>query len=467
MNAQPNGQAPATVNQLTSLTLRQVILGTLTVLAVTLLFLLFYRFYSVVFLVFVAIAVQIALDPLVNRLARLGVHKMVAMFVLYLLLFGLLSAVLWFGAAPLAQQVRDVTGTLPSYYQNARDLVLNSSVGLVRGLGSVLPAEPSLPLLMAAVNQGSETAGAAAESAATTAAAVAATAEAETGTTAAQSWEWIVLGAKTFFGLFAVFAIAAYWTLEGSVIVRKLILKAPATRREELRALVTESQGKIASFFRGQLILCGIVGGAATIAYLLLGIPNALLLGLSMALFESVPLVGPFLGAVPALLVTMSSAPDKLLWVVGALVLIQVLESNLLVPRVMDRSVGVNAIISMLALVAFGALFGLLGALLAVPLAAILQIVLNRVLFNRRIGEEGSMAEPEAADIGRSHVGVMRLEAQYVMQAVRTQARNDEESDKPVNNSDDRTEDEIEAIASELDTLLANAEMARQTEVAA
>ena len=159
-----------------------------------------------------------------------------------------------------------------------------------------------------------------------------------------------------------------------------------------MRALIAESQGKIGAFFRGQLILCSIIGLASTIAYLLLGIPNAFLLGLLMALFESVPLVGPFLGAVPALIVTMSSAPDKVVWVIGALVLIQTLESNFLVPRVMDRSVGVNAIITMLALAAFGALFGLLGALLAVPLAAILQIVIGRVLFNTPINEETTPA---------------------------------------------------------------------------
>ena len=201
-----------------------------------------------------------------------------------------------------------------------------------------------------------------------------------------------------------------------------MILKAPAARRDELRALVAESQGKIAAFFRGQLILCSIIGLASTIAYLLLGIPNAFLLGLLMALFESVPLVGPFLGAIPALIVTMSSAPDKVVWVIGALVLIQVLESNLLVPRVMDRSVGVNAIITMLALAAFGALFGLLGALLAVPLAAILQIVVGRILFNAPINEETTPAAPVGADVGRSRIGVLRLEAQNLVHAVRKQA---------------------------------------------
>jgi predicted PurR-regulated permease PerM len=267
-----------------------------------------------------------------------------------------------------------------------------------------------------------------------------------------------VLGSKAFLGMFAIFAIAFYWTLEGDVITRKLILQAPAARREELRALVAESQSKIGAFFRGQLILCSIVGVAATVAYLLLGIPNAFLLGLLMALFEAVPLIGPFLGAVPALIVTMSAAPDKVLWVIIALVMIQTLEANLLVPRVMDRSVGVNPIISILALAAFGALFGLLGGLLAIPLAAIIQIILNRVLFKTPINDDIAPATHVPADMSRSRLGVLRLEAQYVMDAVRKQARSAEETGADIEDSTEQTEDDIEAIAAELDSVLAGAE---------
>jgi predicted PurR-regulated permease PerM len=443
----------ATVAALTNLTLRQIVVATMTVLAVTLVFLLLYRFYSVVFLLFVAIAVQIALDPLVRFLANRGLNKVGALFIVYIALFALIGAVLWFGAAPLVEQVRSVAATLPAYYHQLRDSLLQAPIGFVRGLASVLPPEPSAAVFVAAINQGGG------ETAANAAATAGEAAEAVSASSPAQAWQWLVLSAKALFGLFAVFAIAFYWTLEGDVIVRRLILKAPATRRDELRALVTESQAKIGAFFRGQLILCSIIGLAATVAYLLLGIPNALLLGLLMALFESVPLVGPFLGAIPAIIVTMSTAPDKVVWVIGALVLIQTLESNLLVPRVMDRSVGVNAIITMLALAAFGALFGLLGALLAVPLAAILQIVVGRLLFNTPINEEAApAAAPSTPDVSRSRLGVLRLEAQNVVQAVRKQARSAEDSGAPVEDPAEQTEDDIEAIAAELDSLLSNAE---------
>jgi hypothetical protein len=139
------------------------------------------------------------------------------------------------------------------------------------------------------------------------------------------------------------------------------------------------------------------------------------------------------------------------------LIAIETLESNLLVPRVMDESVGINPIISILALAAFGALFGFVGALLAIPLAAILQIIFNRVLFNTPINEDTVVTTPAAPGVSRSRYGVLRLEAQGLMQAVRKKAREDEkqaaEEDEHIH-----TEDEIEAIATDLDKLLAAAE---------
>lgn len=453
-----NGQASLVAT--TEWTLRKIVLATLTVVGVALAFLLLYRFYSVVFLLFVAIAVQIALDPLVRFLSTRGVHKVAALLIVYLLLFALIFGIIWFGAPALADQVREVTTALPTYYENARAALLHSPVGLVRGLASAAPAQPDLSMLAALVsNAQAEGAQAAAEAGPVSAQAV-------QGAATGSAWHWVEVAASIFFGLFAVFAIAFYWTLEGDVIVRRLILQAPAARRDELRALVTESQSKIGAFFRGQAILCGIIGLLSTIAYLILGIPNALLLGFFMFLFESVPVAGPFLGAIPGVIVTLSAAPEKLPWVILALVVIQTAEANLLVPRVMDRSVGVNAIISLLALAAFGALFGLLGALLAIPLAAILQIVLGRVLFNVPINDEVVAAPTVTPDVSRSKLGVMRLEAQSVVQALRKQARSEDISQDLADGAE-QTEDDIEAIAAELDTLLAEAEVIEEAEEAA
>jgi hypothetical protein len=182
-------------------------------------------------------------------------------------------------------------------------------------------------------------------------------------------------------------------------------------------------------------------------------VPYALVLGVLMGIFEAIPIIGPTLGAIPAVVITLATAPDKVVWVVVALVAIQVLENNLLVPRVMDQSVGVNAIVSILAIAAFGVLFGLGGAILAIPLAAILQILFNRMLFDLPAPEE-MVDSPAPGENGkRDRLAMLRLETQELVQDVRKQVRNEEGAGEPDPRGEE-AEDLIESVALDLDNLL-------------
>jgi hypothetical protein len=112
----------------------------------------------------------------------------------------------------------------------------------------------------------------------------------------------------------------------------------------------------------------------------LIGLPYTLVLAVFAGVMEMVPIFGPALGAVPALLVALSIDPSKAIWVVVATSVIQLLENAVLVPRIMKHSMGVNPIIILLSLIAFGSVFGFIGALLALPLAAIIQLLISRVV---------------------------------------------------------------------------------------
>jgi predicted PurR-regulated permease PerM len=92
-------------------------------------------------------------------------------------------------------------------------------------------------------------------------------------------------------------------------------------------------------------------------------------------------MVGPTLGAIPAGMIALSVSPSMLIWVVIITVIIQLAENNLLVPRIMSKAVGVNPFVSLLAIFAFSTLFGLAGALMAIPMAAIIQLILDRFVF--------------------------------------------------------------------------------------
>ncbi len=417
---------------------RSMFMATLAAVAVGLAFLLVYRFYMVVFLLFAAIALQMALDPVVRWFFRRGIPKETGMVLIYTLLFGLVGTAVWFATPMVVNQGQTAFKDILEYYQSLRTNLLHSPLGLVRILTSSLPVQPSLGLLFSP--SGSDPA-----------------AETNAVLGAAPGLYWINAAGQTLFVLIAILSIAFYWAREGEVILRRLVLHAPPAHREEVRAFIAEIQNKIGAYIHGQSILSLVVGGMSFVAFLLIGVPNAVLLGVIMGLFEAVPVIGPTLGAIPAILMTLAVAPAKALWVIGALIGIQLAENNLLVPRVMDESVGVNAIVSMLAIAAFGVLFGIGGAILAIPLAAIIQIILNRILFNTPISEEAASQSLVTQDVSRSYLGVLRLKAQELTLDVRKLERA-EERDDPANHEADPIADEVEAIAATLDQMLAQME---------
>jgi predicted PurR-regulated permease PerM len=238
-----------------------------------------------------------------------------------------------------------------------------------------------------------------------------------------------------------------YWTLESERIIRNLLLWAPRNRREQIREFVSEAEEKVGRFILGQGALCLVIGVMAYIAYLIIGLPYALILALLAGIMEAVPVIGPALGAIPALMVALTYDPTKTLWVVLATIIIQGLENYLLVPRVMKKSVGINSIVVILSLAAFTSLLGLAGAILAIPIAAIVQLFINRFM----VTKDGS--EIESLE-GRGHVSLLRYETQNLTRDIRNQLRENEN----LGISSEEFVENLESIAHNLDRVLALAE---------
>jgi hypothetical protein len=144
-------------------------------------------------------------------------------------------------------------------------------------------------------------------------------------------------------------------------------------------------------------------------------------------------------------LVALTFAPEKALYVLVAFGTFQFLENTVIAPRIMGHTVGVSPVVSLLALAAFSSLFGLAGALLAIPLAAVIQLLLDRYVLTPPTVEQ-------AAPPGRDQFSVLRYEAQELVRDARKQQR-----EKPLVLDDqaDMVEDAIEALAADLDSLLA------------
>jgi predicted PurR-regulated permease PerM len=130
---------------------------------------------------------------------------------------------------------------------------------------------------------------------------------------------------------------------------------------------------------RGQLILMASIGIATGIAYSLLGVPGALLLALIAALTEAIPIVGPLLGAIPAVLVAATVSPELALIVAVIYLILQFIEGNVLVPVVMRNTIGISPLLVLVSLLVGAAVGGLVGAFLAVPIAASVEIAISRL----------------------------------------------------------------------------------------
>ncbi len=411
-------------------TVPNIIMATLLAVIVGFGFLLLYQFYMVVLIFFIALSLSIAIKPATIYLERYHIPPRVSIILIYFLLTIFVGLFMWIIVPLILSQVSDFVSQMPVYYGTLRDYFVNSPSVIIQSIGTLIPSHFFL-VEQQVMEQGDAT------------------------NSILMIWQWVSSTANGLLILVVVLLLAYYWTLEGENLLQRLLWRIPQNRRKDVRTFIDEVQLRIGGYVRGQTLLCVIIGVSSAIAFWLIGVPNAFTLGLIMGIFEALPVIGPVLGAVPSLLLTLSTAPEKTLWVIIALAAIQQLENSFLVPRVMDESVGVNAIVSILAISAFGLLFGILGAILAIPLAAILQILLNRIIFQ----DPPELAAEPASSIqqSRDRFSVLRLEAQELAQDVRKQARSESNAEDGTRVEEEAT-DTIELLASELDTLLVGME---------
>lgn len=183
----------------------------------------------------------------------------------------------------------------------------------------------------------------------------------------------------------SVATMAFFWLISRETIQRFVLAMLPLSARRETRRGWNEIEGRMGYWVRGQLTLMTVVGVLSTIAYLVLGLQNALLLGVFAGLMEIIPLIGPAIGVIPALVVAFSTGGvELLLLVVAVYAVIQFLEGQVLVPIVMKQAVGLPPFVVIVSLLVGGSVAGLIGALLAVPIAAAVGAVMENTQARRK-----------------------------------------------------------------------------------
>jgi predicted PurR-regulated permease PerM len=182
------------------------------------------------------------------------------------------------------------------------------------------------------------------------------------------------------FDLVVVLIISVYLLADGGRFIGWLMGIVPEGRREQVWYFVNSLDRVLGGYIRGQLIVAITVGILAGVGCYALGVPYALLIGIFALIAESIPVFGPVIASIPAILVALFSVPllNKFL-VVAWFIVIQQVEQNVVGPRITGRAVGIHPVVAMVAILIGVESAGIIGAFLAVPIAGLLQVVSREV----------------------------------------------------------------------------------------
>jgi len=189
---------------------------------------------------------------------------------------------------------------------------------------------------------------------------------------------WGIVGGV--FGVVTILLLTFYLLVDSEHLFNLMVRLFPRSQREQVSNVAEKVAVKISAWLGGQILLGFIIGMTSAVGLALLGVPYFFVLAVIAGIGEMIPMVGPLLAAIPTIAVAFTVSPG--LGVAAAVFCwaIQIVENNFLVPKVMSQQVGLSAITVIVALIIGSSLLGLPGALLAVPTAAIIQVLFEELV---------------------------------------------------------------------------------------
>ncbi|MFS8500574.1 MAG: AI-2E family transporter [Caldicoprobacter sp.] len=186
-------------------------------------------------------------------------------------------------------------------------------------------------------------------------------------------------GASGLSEAFMIPVLSFYFLKDRKYFKRLMVNLIPLRYRKGIMRTFSEVHYILNRFIRSQIIVSLVIWAFTTIGFLIVGIPYALLLGVVAGIFEIIPYFGPWLGAVPAVVITLLNAPSKLIWTIVVTVAVQQLEGSFITPKIMGDHVGLHPVYIILSLWIGGMFFGIMGMLLAVPVVLIIRVIVKNI----------------------------------------------------------------------------------------
>jgi len=315
-----------------------------------------YQLRELVLVILVAVVIASSIEPATRWFVRYKVPRIIAVIIIYLSVVIFLVGVVYFFVPPVINDLSGFSQKLPDYMGsiNLFSLEENSFFGsdIIR---ESLPGGFSLSdALLKFTNY--------------------------LGKLSSNLIEVVAAVFGGILSLVLIIVFSFYLAVQEKGIDNFLALITPIKHEKYITGLWNRSQRKIGLWFQGQLLLALLIGVLVYLGLTIMGIKYALLLAILAAVFELIPIFGPILAAVPAILVAFFDAGTaKVLMVVLFYVIIQQFENQLIYPLVVKKVIGVPPIISIIALIAGAQLAGFLGIILAIPLASVLMEIFSDI----------------------------------------------------------------------------------------
>ena len=332
---------------------RLLILGVFLMLGTAL-----YRISGLLPILFASVMFALIFSSAASALnSRLHLPRAVALVLVVLALLLLLSALAFLFGQRISAQIQQLTTVLPSGFDHLRVMLSSTSWG-----PKLIDEIRNADLTAAGGNIVSHAVGA-------------------VGSVFSVVSDIVLI----FFG-------AVYLAAQPDLYMRGLLKLLPLNLRPRGAEVLNAIRNKLLHWLLGQFVSMIVVGTAFGVALALIGIPSSIVLGLIAALLEFIPMIGPLLAAVPALLVALPEGGSAVLSVAIAFICIQQLESNLLVPYVQKRAVELPPVVALFSTVIFGLFFGVLGLIFAVPLVVMLMIAVQEIYLHDILGDRTGAA---------------------------------------------------------------------------
>ncbi len=311
-----------------------------------------YGIRSVLAIILIAIIFSSAINPWVDALHRWRIPRVLALLIVFLVFLAVISVILILFIPALVNEVRDLAQSLPSLYDR---MVSNPTVERLIGDTNILTS----------VRQSLQTI------------------DQSLGKITGPIFSALAAAFGGLFTFIGVVVLTFYFSLEENGIRKFLQAIFPARTQPYITRLINRVQDRMGQWLRGQLLLSGIIGLLSFIALTILGVKYALLLALIAGLTEAIPMIGPISGAIPAVLFALTQNPWTAVAVAIAYLVIQQLENNLIVPRVMARATGLNPIVVIIVMLIGAKVAGIVGLLLAIPVTIIINAFLQDFIEER------------------------------------------------------------------------------------